>query len=413
MVVILKGYPRLSETFIAQEILELERAGFSIDIVSLRHPTDTHKHPVHGEIIAPVSYLPEYLHLEPIRVLQGLATSLIQQGFWKAFAIFCQDFFRDFTLNRVRRFGQALVLSREFRDKADLFYVHFLHTPASVARYSSLILGIPFAVSAHAKDIWTIPNWEIHEKLQDAEWCVTCTASGHKQLQSLSTEAGKVNLVYHGIDLERFPKPGPSKSRYSKDASNPKHPVKLLTVGRAVHKKGIDTLIKALSLLPSNLHWQWVHIGGGPLKQRLEALAEQLGINDRCQFLGSQPQEFVLEAYRDSDLFVLPCRIDKSGDRDGLPNVIVEAQSQGLPVVASSISAIPELLEDGVNGLLVNPDDPTELAKKIEHLVTEPARRRKMGLVGEEKVRKHFGHLRTIGNIVSFIEGSLGLAKKQ
>lgn len=142
IVVLLKGYPRLSETFIAQELLGLEQAGFDLRLVSMRHPTDKKRHPVHDEIRAPVSYLPEYLHHEPLRVLRGLAAARRLPGFRRAFSVFLNDLKRDISRNRVRRFGQAAVLAAEWPEGADWLHAHFIHTPASVARYTSLLTGV-------------------------------------------------------------------------------------------------------------------------------------------------------------------------------------------------------------------------------------------------------------------------------
>ena len=153
VVVVLKGYPRLSETFIAQELLGLERAGLEIFIVSLRQPTDSSRHAVHDEIQASVLYLPEYLHEAPLRVLRGMLASIRKTGFSLAFKEFFQDLRRDFTRNRIRRFGQAMVLVNEWPEGAMWLHAHFIHTPASVVDYASRLLDIPWTVSAHAKDI--------------------------------------------------------------------------------------------------------------------------------------------------------------------------------------------------------------------------------------------------------------------
>jgi len=157
-----------------------------------------------------------------------------------------------------------------------------------------------------------------------------------------------------------------------------------------VPKKGLDTLLHALSVLPDDLYWTWTHIAGGPLLADLKALALTLGISHRTQFLGSQAQARVLEAYRENDVFVLPCRIGSDGNRDGLPNVIVEAQSQGMPVLSTPISGIPELIENGTNGLLVPPNDPESLANAIVELAKDPMGRNTMGQAGDERVRKNF-----------------------
>ena len=228
-----------------------------------------------------------------------------------------------------------------------------------------MITGKSFSISAHAKDIWTSPEWEIREKLDDADWLVTCTKGGAQYLAGLAPP-NKVKLVYHGLDLSRFPSPKTKQSK--RDGTSKAKAIRLITVGRAVAKKGIDSLIEALAKLPKDLHWQWTHIGGGPLKQDLQAQAKLLGIAENCDFRGSMPQREVLEAYLKSDLFILPSRIDETGDRDGLPNVIVEAQSQRMAVISTNISGIPELIDNGKNGLLNDPDDVTALANSIVEL---------------------------------------------
>src|SRR5258708_1383488 len=146
---VLKGYPRLSETFIAQEIHALEAAGLDIRIVSLRHPTDSKRHAIHGEIRAPILYLPEYLYQEALRVWRGCRAALRLPGFAAAWRAFLRDLVRDPTPNRVRRFGQAAVLAHELPAGVGALHAHFLHTPASVTRYAALMRQLPWTVSAH------------------------------------------------------------------------------------------------------------------------------------------------------------------------------------------------------------------------------------------------------------------------
>ena len=150
---VLKGYPRLSETFIAQEILALEQRGLDIHLFSLRHPTDGRHHPVHDEIKAPVTYLPEYLHREPGRSLGAWRAARHLPGYATAHRVWRRDFARDRTRNRIRRFGQAMVLATSLPHGTSRLHAHFLHTPSSVARYAALMTGLPWSASAHAKDI--------------------------------------------------------------------------------------------------------------------------------------------------------------------------------------------------------------------------------------------------------------------
>jgi len=385
---VLKGYPRLSETFIAQEILALEQRGLDILIVSLRHPTDAAIHPVHRQIRAERLYLPEYLYQEPLRVWRGWRRARRLQGYKAARRAWLADLQRDPTSNRIRRFGQALVLAAELPADIDRLHAHFLHTPASATRYAATMLGLPWSVSAHAKDIWTIPDWEKREKLADAQWAVTCTASGHAHLAARAPDAERVALCYHGIALDRFPPP-PNRPG-DNDGSDPSRPVVLLSVGRAVAKKGYDDLLAALDLLPKDLHWRLVHIGGGSLARDLKDEAARRGLGDRIEWRGARPQPEVLAAYRAADLFVLAAKIGPDGDRDGLPNVLVEAQSQGLACVSTWLSGIPELIADGVTGLLVPPGDPSALAAALARLIADPAERARLGAAGEAQVRAAF-----------------------
>jgi glycosyltransferase involved in cell wall biosynthesis len=439
IVVLLKGYPRLSETFIAQELLGLERAGLDLVLVSLRRPTDTKRHPVHDEIRAPVLYLPEYLHEEPLRVLRGLVKSVRAPGFGAALRRFLKDLPRDFSRNRFRRFGQAAVLVGEWPDGGGWLHAHFIHTPASVANYASRMLALPWTVSAHAKDIWTSEDWELADKLATADWAVTCTRSGHAHLQTLAgLHRDRVHLSYHGLDLDRFPPlqdPSPTKEeglalqhpldeapgeaqdrcclpacgedagrpgenpRPPRDGADPQDPVTIISVGRAVPKKGYDILLKALARLPAGLSWRFVHAGDGGERAKLQKLADALGIADRITWLGAVDQKDVLAAYRRADIFALACRITPDGDRDGLPNVLVEAASQQLACVATDISGIPELFETEENGLLVPSEDAEAFSRALERAIRDPALRHRLGAAAEAKVRRSFDHHTSIAQL--------------
>jgi len=385
--IVLKGYPRLSEAFIAQEIAALERRGLECLLVSLRHPTDDRRHPVHAEIRAPLLYLPEYLVQEPLRLLRAWRRVRRWPSYAAARALWLRDLRRDPTPNRVRRFGQALVLAAELPDGVARLHAHFLHTPASVTRYCALLRALPWSGSAHAKDIWTTPEWEKREKLAACAWLVTCTAANRDHLAALAPP-GRVELVYHGIDLARFP--APAAARAPRDGSDPADPVIVLSVGRLVEKKGTDVLLEALARLPRSLHWRLVHAGGGRLRAALERRARRLGILERIAWRGALAQDALLAEYRAADLFVLASRIARDGDRDGLPNVLVEAQSQGLACVSAAVSAIPELVEHERSGWLVPPESPDALAQALAMLIGDPARRDALGAAGQARVRAQF-----------------------
>lgn len=402
--VVVKGWPRLSETFIAQELRALERRGFRLVLFSLRHPTDTKVHPLNRDVTAPVCYLPEYLWQEPGRVWRAWRLARRLPGYGEALQAWLRDLRRDPTPNRGRRFGQALVLAAEAPAALGHLYAHFLHTPASVARYAALMRGLSWSVSAHAKDIWTTPDWEKREKLRDAQWAVTCTRAGRDHLAALADRPDKVALVYHGIDATRFP-PADRAAFARADA-----PIQLLSVGRAVPKKGYDSLVNALALLPGSLNWHFTHIGGGPLLKTLKGQAERLGLSARIDWRGAQTEDVVRAAYRFADLFVLASQVMENGDRDGIPNVLLEAMSQGCPVVATSAAAIPELIADNVTGRLVAPGDPRALADALVRMIEDPALRQRLGMAGEARVRRDFPLERGIDAIAARLAQSTGQA---
>ncbi len=279
-------------------------------------------------------------------------------------------------------------------------YVHFLHTPGSVARYAAMMRDLSWSASAHAKDIYTTPDWELADKLADLDWMVTCTAANVAHLAGIApSERDKIALLYHGLDLARFP---------ASDARpEPGGPARILSVGRAVPKKGFDTLLQALALLPRDLAWHFTHVGGGGERDRLQALAADLGIADRITWLGARAQDEVLALYRQADIFVLASRVAEDGDRDGLPNVLMEAQSQEVACVATRVSAIPELIQDDETGLLVEPNDPKALSAAIEQLIREPALRRKLAAAGANRIRADFDHERAIGALAQKLTQSI------
>lgn len=385
--VVVKGYPRLSETFIAQEILGLERLGVDQLIVSLRHPTDPHVHDMHREIRADVLYLPEYLKDDPKRVAAARAWAEAQPTYGAARAAFDADLKKDGSAGRWRRWGQACVFAHELPADVTWLHTHYLHTPASVTRYAAMLRGMKWSFSAHAKDIWTSEEWELRSKLADASWGVTCTKLNADYLNSLADRPDKVELVYHGLDTARFPAPPTNRPPRNGAAGEP---VRIISVGRAVEKKGYDGLLSALAKLPGEIDWRFIHIGGGELLATLKQKAAALGFEERIDWRGALARDEVVAAYRDADLFVLPCKIAGSGDRDGLPNVLMEAQAMGLACLSTRVSAIPELITDGETGLLVPPDDDTALSGALARLIRDPALRTNLGARAAEHVRAHF-----------------------
>jgi glycosyltransferase involved in cell wall biosynthesis len=270
-------------------------------------------------------------------------------------------FRRDPTRNRVRRFGQALVLAAEMPADIAHLHAHFLHTPASVARYAALLRGLTWSCSAHAKDIWTIPEWEKREKSTPSAWITTCTEINARHLRSSPPMRRGSSSTITASTRGAFRRP-----RKRARARRPRCRIagSLLAVGRAVDKKGFDDLLarsrafRAIAL-DADAHRR------RPAADELEAGRKRSASPIASSGSARNRKRRVLDAYRNADLFVLPCRVSDDGDRDGLPNVLLEAQSQKLACVSTRVSGIPELIDDGTTGVLVPPRSPPRLRRRL------------------------------------------------
>ncbi len=405
LAIVVKGWPRLSETFIAQELAALEAGGLPFEIWSLRHPTDTKTHPLHDQVTGRVNYLPEYLEDAPERCRAGWRIARHLPGYRAARAMFRRDYQRDPSENRLRRFGQACVMAAELPAQTRGLYAHFLHTPASVTRYAAVMRGLPWSFSAHARDIWTSEDWDLHGKLRAgpgaADWGATCTALGAEHLRGLAGDPSRVDLVYHGLDLTRFPEPPERAPRAPGD------PFHILSVGRLVEKKGFDRMVEALTLLPADLDWHWTHIGGDRLDGAVQALAEARGLSPRVTWRGACDQPEVISAMRAADVFALPSRVASDGDRDGLPNVLMEAASQRLPLLSTPVSSIPEFITHETHGLL-SPSEPEAFAAALIRVAANPKDAAIWARAAEARLRSEFSMLPGIQQLRARLDAMLG-----
>lgn len=183
-------------------------------------------------------------------------------------------------------------------------------------------------------------------------------------------------------------------------------PLRMMSVGRLVEKKGFDTLIDALALLPATLDWHWTHIGGGALDAQMRGRADAAGVADRITWRGACDQPDVIKAMREADLFVLPSRIAADGDRDGLPNVLMEAASQTLPILSTPVSAIPEFITDGTHGLLAQ-DTPQAFADAMIRIANEPALGPRLAAAAHARLHAEFTMAPGIAHLAKRLRGIL------
>jgi glycosyltransferase involved in cell wall biosynthesis len=385
---VLKGFPRISETFISNEIFLLEQAGINIRIISLRHPRESFSHESVNRIRARVDYLPS-------TILGGLPRLMVQNLMLaakhpKIYAGALKIAFRRFLRTRksatLKHLLQAGVVVNQMLPGSGIvhFHAHFAHSPTSVAFFSSLLSGLPFSFTAHAKDIYTTDPRQLREKIAMAEFVATCTEYNRKHLKSLAGSARTpIHRIYHGIDLNLF-------SGRDKNAL-PSNPYQILTVARLTAKKGLPTVFKALRhLCDQGIAVQHTLIGDGDDRDDVMALIHELKLEAVTQWIGTQPHHVVLDHYRRADLFVLGCEVAANGDRDGIPNVLVESMAMGVPVVSTDVSAIPELVQDGETGLLVAPGKPRALAAAMARMLVDTTLRQKIIHQADMQVRQHF-----------------------
>jgi glycosyltransferase involved in cell wall biosynthesis len=357
------GWPRLSMTFVAQELVGLEEQGIPLLIATYGEP-DAIRHPIHDRVKADILRLPKD-NPPRTRLLAAWRKVRRMPGYRAAKAAFRAELLRGVKRSRWRAFARGMILAAELPSDVRLIYAHFINSATQVARYAALITGLPLAASAHARDIWTANERDKRNKLAAMQWCATCTSLGADHLRGLSERPENVHLIYHGLDFSRFPVEPPRRDLA--DGSDSGHPVLLLSVGR-----------------------RWRHVGEGKILQQLKGNAAELGLSDRIEWLDARDQQFVIKQYRGCDLFVLPCREAADGDRDGLPNVLMEAQSQALACLSTNFSEIPELIKDGQTGVLVPPAKVAPLSQALERLIRSPAERDRLGLAGYHRVRSEF-----------------------
>jgi glycosyltransferase involved in cell wall biosynthesis len=399
--VVVQGWPRISTTFVAQELVGLEQEGVPLWLATFGK-SDYVRHSIHEQLRAPIHRLPSGLS-HPLRVAAAWRKVRQLPGFRAAVAAFRAEVAEKRTAKAVNDFGRGMMLAAALPADVGMIYAHFIQSATSIARYAALIRGLPLAASAHAKDIWTTSERDKQVKLAQMDWLTTCTGPGAEYLAKLAGDPAKVHLIRHGLSFERFPADPPQ--REARDGSD--EPVQLLTVGRAVEKKGFDLLLDALAALPQDLAWRLHHVGYGKLIGSLQEQARTLGIADRIVWHGAQDQAAVIDLYRASDLFVLPSREGGDGDRDGLPNVLMEAQSQALACLSTRFSAIPELIVDAETGLLVPPGELEPLRNALETLIRNPVERERLGIAGYQRVRSEFRAETGIAEIARLLRGTI------
>ncbi|CCH49052.1 Glycosyl transferase group 1 [Pseudodesulfovibrio piezophilus C1TLV30] len=398
---VLKGYPRISETFISNEIRLLEEMGFTIHIYSMRAPRENFTHDSIKSIKAKVTYLPSSMILGlPALLWYNLRLFFRRPGrYWRCLKLMKTRFRlapkKHTWLKHMLQAGY--IMQKSVLDQGvDLGHIHghFAHTPTTVTMYAAALADVPFSFTAHAKDIYTQDPRRIEDKIDLAKFVVTCTRYNEGYLSRFSKNGKPIHCVYHGINLDLFSPNGRTTGATK--------PYQILTVARFVEKKGLDTILHALARLRDaglEFHYTLVGEGKSGFNRTLRALITELGLDDVMTLPGTITHDEVIRLLGNADCFTLGCREASDGDRDGIPNVVAEAMATGVPVVATDVSGVPELVEHESTGLLCPANDPKALAVILQRMLTDQTLRAQVIPAARDKVHAVFDNKKLIHDL--------------
>ena len=371
---VLKVFPRLSETFVVNEILAHERAGIELEVFSLRAPAESLRHESLDRVRAPVTYLPagRITARELWAQIGGASAEL--PGLAAGLPLALDEELRDFY--------QALVLARAARSRGlTHLHAHFASVATTVTRVAGLLTALPYSFTAHAKDIFheSVRPEDLRGKLAEAATVITVSDHNAEHLRPLEP-AADVHRVYNGVELSRYPYSSPRE-----------RPPRILGVGRLVEKKGFELLVEACAALARrSTDFDCAIVGAGPLEEELRERIRRLGVGDHVRLLGPRTQEEVARLLQGAAVLAVPSVVASDGNREGLPTVLVEAMALGTPCVGTDVTGIPELVRDGDNGLSVPQRDPDALAAALGRLLGDSALRERLAVSARRRVEADF-----------------------
>lgn len=407
---VLKRFPRFSETFILNELLELQRQGIAVEVFSLLRPPEEPRHAALGTLHIPVTYLPRGGALKKWTLSTGIeaedrneisVTELFSGGDIP-FAELMPD--KD-SVAAAQLCLQATTLAMLVSARGiQHLHAHFASNATTVALLAGRMAGVPYSFTAHARDIYHTyvdehtDNAARRLKIREARFVATVSEYNRRYLAGLAGEQFeyKVRRLYNGIHLGRF-----TNSEYDPAG---KH---LVAVGRLVEKKGFPYLIEACQLLQARGYdFHCTLIGDGPEHDALTAQIDAAGLEHVITLAGPQPQEQLIETLKGATAVVLPCIVSKSGDRDGLPTVLLEAMAMGLPTVSTRVAGVPEIIDHGKTGLLAAANDAGDLADCLASLLDDPALCARMGAAARSKAEERFDLGKNVAQLAEWFADS-------
>lgn len=386
VVYIFGRFPTVSETFLLREITALARLGLRIYPVALAQPRERVVHEqARPWVEQGVIYRPP-LGAAGLWYGNALVPLMMPAG-WRSAALMALGLIRRYPL-RAREILVSLLSAAYFawrlpRSQVGHIHATFASVPATVGVFLAELLGVSYSFACHARDVFTDEASFLELKAQEAEFMVACSEVAYRALQQrvpMHTHS-RLHLVRHGLDLARY---APPAGRYNTVPQ-------IMSAGRLVPKKGFVYLLRAAARLAGRDHEFEMHIfGDGPQEEDLRRLINALQLSHCVHMHGAVPEGEMLQAYRRADLFALASVQGPDGDNEGVPNVLVEALAMQVPVVASRTGGIPELIQDGVTGLLAEPGDHMDLADKMERLLVDEGLRSAVIAAGRLRVEREY-----------------------
>ena len=395
---LLRSYPRLSQTFVLNEILALERAGVSIQIFALTNPHERVVQMQVSQVRAPVHYLDADIQPRSLRQMlyenakvawlhfKGYLGSLvyivahrsIDEGYTASSRWAC-------FLQAVHLIYIFMLNERNTGERIDHLHAHFAHDPALIACLVHRMTGISFSFTAHARDLYQVPEKVLADRIHAAKAVVTCCHTNLEHLGRIApSQQSKFLLIYHGVNLNDF-------QPLSNSGAAPARRPLILSIGRLVEKKGFQDLLQALLIVKEGGEEFYCNIyGDGPLCEQLRDWIDKHDMTDEVTLMGDCTQQELISVYQNATLFILTPAQTEDGDRDGIPNVVVEAMAVGLPVITTAVAGIPELVEHDQNGLLYQPHDVAGIASGIIELLRDTEKRTQLGSAASKRVNEHF-----------------------
>ncbi len=396
---LLHRFPLLTETFVAREIFWM-REHADVTLYSLLPPRANE--PVHGQSreLLPLTH---YGPMLSARVLATNFATMLQMpaAYWRALALLSGLTWREplIWLRSMILFPKIVQVAAELRkDGVEHIHAHFAWLGALAAAVVRELTGISFSIYPHAFDLFEREATNVRRLLDQADKVITISEYNARYIASLCNKSGSgsISVVRYGIETDI----------YTPDSCvQTKGPLRILSVGRLIEKKGHRFLIEACAMLHNKgIPFECVIVGDGPLRHELEACIDKLAVRSCVRLLGALSHEATIDCYRTSSVSALASMMAKSGDRDGIPLTLIEAMSCGLPAVSTDASGIPELIEDGVNGLLVRQADAHGLAQALERLLLDRELRERLGSAARATILEKHSARKNVASLAALLQ---------